>query len=71
MAKKTELNGFGVKVTHNDGVSGYLTGDAGEVLTFTKEADAGKFLKALKKTDHYSWNVKSVDIVNLGEEDGS
>lgn len=47
---------YGIRVTHNDGVVGWIVGQSGEVLLFNTKKEAQKKLNELLKNNNYSWN---------------
>lgn len=47
---------YGIRITHNDGVVGWIVGQNGEVLLFNTEKEAKKKLNSMIKNENYSWN---------------
>lgn len=76
MARKKELTGFGIRVTHFDSENttmptsiGYLADPESEsgYKVFGDEKSAEKHVRALKKSEHYSLNNTKLEVVNLEE----
>lgn len=62
MSKKNNETGFGIKIEFDDGVTGWLTGEGGNVRVFQTQKDAEKFLKQLKMSK-YSWTHATISVV--------
>ena len=61
---------YGIRVTHNDGVVGWIVGQDGEVLLFKTEKEAQKRLNAMRKDNRYSWNcnVEVAEFAGFGKK---
>lgn len=62
MSKKNSETGFCIKIEFDDGVTGMLTGEGGNVRVFQTQKDAEKFLKQLKMSK-YSWSHATISVV--------
>ena len=51
---------YGLRVTHVDGVTGWIVGADGDYLLFDSETDAEKALRKMKRDENYSWNCTAV-----------
>ncbi len=59
IAEKKTLTGFGILISHADGVSGWMTGEDGKPLLWPSSAEAERAMKKIKANKKYSWNCQT------------
>ncbi len=47
---------YGIRITHEKSMVGWVVGEDGDVLLFPTKQEAEKSLKQMKSNDRYSWN---------------
>ena len=50
---------YAIKVTTNDGTSGFVIGPDGDAMFFADKSEARAKLAEMKKDDRYSWNCEA------------
>lgn len=57
MARKASPKGFGIAVTHPDGVVGWLTNPDATVELYQTQEEAEQALKRRRKDKRYTWTL--------------
>ena len=69
MRSKKKLTGFIIRCIRDGSATGYIANpeDDSGFLIFPDEKAANKYIKSLKKSDHYSLNGTIFEVINLEE----
>ena len=57
---------YAIKVTTNDGTSGFVIGPDGDAMFFADKSEARAKLRELQKDDRYSWNCEAECVCSRG-----
>ena len=62
-------NQYGIKVTHDFGQPGWITGRDCNILLFKTKQEAEKVFNQMKKDPHYLWkyNVEVAEFTGFGK----
>lgn len=50
---------YGIRVSYEDGRSGWIVGEDSDYLLFDTQKDAEKALRKMLRDNRYSWNCKT------------